>query len=259
MKLKQLFVAIFATSVLFVSCSKDDVYEPVEQTSVVTPESSTVTPQGDINQRMSTSTTVSTSTPKAYIFVEPHSKHVMVRNYLRTVPKSPSFSLQFTGWFGVNGNAWRHNFMNYVDMPHWYDGRLPLIIESEIPQTNGNTDSYGNSILSYNFKTVKIPKNTAIGLAHISILIPVSGMSNDTKRQRTIRIYEKIGTSLVTNGSVTGTIITMDNVYYGVLFNYQGNRIPKGLYRLYTVNTFRVNLTSTRDVYLKGNSVINSN
>ena len=252
MKLKQLFLAIFATSVLFVSCSKDDMYEPVKQTSV---EST----QGEDLRTMSTSPTVSTVGPKAYIFVEPHSKYVMVSSYLKTIPKSPLFSLPFIGWFGVNGNAWRYNFMNYVDMPHWYDGRLPSVIESEIPQTNGNIDSYGNPILAYNFKTVKIPKNTAIGLTHISILIPISGMSNDTKRQRTIRTYEKIGTSLVTNGSFTETTITMDNVYYGVLFNYQGNRIPKGLYRLYTVNTFRVNLTSTRDVYLKGNSVINSN
>jgi hypothetical protein len=252
MKLKQLFVALFATSVLFVSCSKDDVFEPVEQTSI---EST----QGQDLRTMSTSPTVSTVVPKAYIFLEPRSKYVMVSSYLKTVPKSPLFSLPFIGWFGVNGNAWRHNFMNYVDMPHWYDGRLPSVIESEIPQTNGSVDTYGNPILAYNFKTVKIPKNTAIGLTHISILIPVSGMNNDTKRQRTVRTYEKIGTSLVTNGSFTGTTITMDNVYYGVLFNYQGNRIPKGLYRLYTTSTFRVNLTSTKDVYLKGNSVINSN
>jgi hypothetical protein len=252
MKLKQLFIAIFATSVLFVSCSKDDVYEPIQQTSV---EST----QGVDLRTMSTSPTVSTVVPKAYIFVEPYSKYSMVSSYLKTVPKSPLFSLPFIGWFGVNGNAWRFNFLNYVDMPHWYDGRLPSVIESEIPQTNGDIDSYGNPILAYNFKTVKIPKNTAIGLTQISILIPVSQMANDTKRQRTVRTYEKIGNTTVTNGSINGWTYTMDNVYYSVLFNYQGNRIPKGLYRLYISSALRVNLTSTKDYYLRGNSVVNSN
>jgi predicted component of type VI protein secretion system len=51
MKLKQLFLAIFATSVLFVSCSKDDVYEPVKQISI---EST----QGEDLRTMSTSPTV---------------------------------------------------------------------------------------------------------------------------------------------------------------------------------------------------------
>jgi hypothetical protein len=258
MKLKQLFVALFATSVLFVSCSKDDVFEPIEQTSVVTPESSTVSPQGGINQRMSTSTTV--STPKAYIFIEPKSKYNMVSSYLKTVPKSPSFPLPFIGWFGVNGNAWKYNFLNYVDMPHWYDGRLPSVIETEIPQTDV-IDNYNQLIKAYTFKTVKIPKNTAVGLTQISILIPVSQMGNDTKRLRTVYTYEKnpITGALITNGSVSGWTYTMDGTYYSVLFNYQGNRIPKGLYRLYISSALRVNLTSTKDYYLRGNSVVNSN
>jgi len=252
MKLKQLFLTIFVTSVLFVSCTKEDVYTPIKQTSTVTTESLTM-------KSMSVISTSVAVTPKAYIFIEPKSNYSMVSSYLKTVPKSPLFPLPFIGWFGVNGNAWKYNFLNYVDIPYWGNGTLPPIIESNIPQTSGGFDDYGNPITKYNFKTVVIPKNTGNGVAHISILIPVSQMNNDTMRQRTIRVYEKIGNSLVTNGSYTGPTHTMDNVYYSVLFNYQGNRIPKGLYRLYTSSMFEVTLTSTKDVYLYGNSVITSN
>ena len=63
MKLKKLFLAIFATSVLFVSCTKDDVYDPIKTPSTVTTESLTM-------KSMSTSPTVSGTVNKAYIFVE---------------------------------------------------------------------------------------------------------------------------------------------------------------------------------------------
>jgi hypothetical protein len=249
MKLKQLFLAIFVTSVLFVSCTKEDVYDPIKISSTVTTESLT----------MKTMATTATVRPKAYIFVEPYSMYKMVSSYLKTVPKSPSYSLPFIGWFGVNGLAWKYNFINYVDMPHWYDGRLPSVIESEIPQTSGGVDTYGNAVVAYNFKTVVIPKNTTVGLAYISILVPVSELSNDTKRLRTVYTYEKVGNTVVSNGSISGWVYTMDNVIYNETFNYQGNRIPKGIYRLYTTTSLRVNLTSTKDYYLKGNSTININ
>lgn len=257
MKLTRLLLSIFITTTLFISCSSDEVFGPIEQKSEVnesTKQKLEIT-NGTVLKTTSVSTQVSTTTiPKAYIFVEPLSKYSMVSSYLRTVPKSPLFRLPFIGWYGVNGNAWRFNFLNYVDMPHWYDGRLPSVIESEIPQTNGGIDDYGNPILAYNFKTVKIPKNTVVGKAWISILIPVSQMNNDTKRQRTVRTYEKIGNVLVTNGWITGWTYTMDSVYFSVLFNYQGNRIPKGLYRLYYSPGLNTNLTSNKDFYLKGNS-----
>jgi hypothetical protein len=65
MKLKQLFLTIFVTSVLFVSCTKEDVYTPIKQTSTVTTESLTL-------KSMSTSPTVSGTVNKAYILIEPN-------------------------------------------------------------------------------------------------------------------------------------------------------------------------------------------
>ena len=198
------------------------------------------------------------STPKAYIFIEPTSKYVMVSKYLRdSTQKSPLFPRPFLGYNGVDGGAIKYNFLNYVDMPHWYDGRLPAIIQAEIPQTSGGFDSEGNPKTAYNFTTVKIPKNTVVGTAWINIMIPVSAMSNDTKRQKTVYTYEKIGNTLVTNGSWKGFTYTMERVIYEYTYNYQGNRIPKGLYRVYGTypgTGLRANLTSNKDLYLRGNS-----
>jgi hypothetical protein len=256
MKLTQLIPTIFLSAILLVSCSTDEVFDTIEQKSEVSEsiKQNTEVTNGTTLKTTSASAQVSTITPKAYIFVEPLSKYSMVSSYLRTVPKSPLFRLPFIGWYGVNGNAWRFNFLNYVDIPHWYDGRLPSVIQAEIPQVSGGIDEYGNPKIAYNFTTVKIPKNTVVGKAWVSILIPVSQMNNDTRRQRTVRTYEKIGNVTVTNGWITGWTYTMDSVYFSVLFNYQGDRIPKGHYRLYTSTSLNLNLTSNRDFYLRGNS-----
>jgi hypothetical protein len=51
----------------------------------------------------------------------------------------------------------------------------------------------------------------------------------------------------------------MEKVIYESTINYQGNRIPKGIYRVYGSypgHALRVNLTSNKDYYLKGNTVL---
>ena len=244
MKLKQFILAVTVT-VLSISCTKQDIIIDKKET---------------LTQVNAVSSVVQTSTPetnnKAYIFVEPHTKYVMVANYLNTVTQSPSYKTRFLGFFIGPGASVQHNLLYYIDMPHWYDGRLPSVIEAEIPQVSGGIDSFGNTKTAYNFTTVKIPKNTVSGLGWINILIPVSAMSNDTKRQKTIYTYEKIGNTLVTNGTVQGRSYTMNSVMYSYTFNYQGNRIPKGVYRLYTTYPDpgnRANLNSTKDYYLRGN------
>ena len=245
MKLKQLFVALFAISVLFVSCSKDDIFVPIAQTSVVNSESSTL-------GAMSKSTTVSGTVNKAYIFIEPNTKFQTVKTYLLSLPKTSTNPITFTGFFGVNAGSWIRTFQNYVDMPYWNDGTLPAIIESDIPQKSGGVDSYGNPVVAYNFKTVKISKNTVNSLTWVNILIPVNAMNGDTKRQRTVNHYE------IKNGvRVLNLNRNMDNVVSSSIVNYQGNRIPKGLYRLYSTypgTGLRITFNTTNDVYLRGAS-----
>jgi hypothetical protein len=245
MKIKHFIFSLITFSFLVFSCTQED----------ITPQSSNSVQE---TMELSTMAVNTPSTPKAYIFIEPTSKYVMVSKYLRdSTQKSPLFPRPFLGYNGVDGGAIKHNFLNYVDMPHWYDGRLPAIIQADIPQVSGGTDVYGNPKIAYNFTTVKIPKNTVVGTAWINIMIPVSAMSNDTKRQKTVYSYEKIGNTLVTNGSWKGFTYTMERVIYEYTYNYQGNRIPKGLYRVYGTypsTGLRANLTSNKDYYLRGNS-----
>jgi hypothetical protein len=246
MKLKQIFLAVSIT-LLAISCTKQDAFTP--QPNDVKSESTTTLATSSVGS------TTSESNFKAYIFVEPHTKYVMVANYLKTVTQTVN-KTRFLGFFVGPGVSVQHNLLYYIDMPHWYDGRLPSVIEAEIPQVSGGTDSHGNTKTAYNFTTVKIPKNTVSGLGWINILIPVSAMSNDTKRQKTIYTYEKIGNTLVTNGTVKGRSYNMNSVMYSYTFNYQGNRIPKGVYRLYTTYPDpgnRANLNTTKDYYLRGN------
>jgi hypothetical protein len=247
MKVKHLFFSLFTFSFLVFSCTQEEIVPLSLNNSSETMELTT----------MASNRTMPTTTPKAYIFIEPLSKHLMIRNYLRdSTQKSPLCPLPFLGYNGVGGTmAIRYNFLNYINMPHWYDKRLPSIIQVDIPQVSGGLDSEGNPKMAYNFSTVKIPKNTVVGAAWINILIPVSAMDNDTKRQRRVASYEKIGNVLVRNGSWTGSTMLMDKVIFEYTFNYQGNRIPKGVYRVY--GTFpgtglNVQLTSNKDYFLRG-------
>lgn len=246
MKLKQFFIGVISLSLIFVSCTKEDSYTPQIENVSETPSIATM------------STSSGAVAPKAYIFIEPYSKFTMVAKYLKdSVRQSPNFKLPFLGFFVGPAISVQHNLLHYIDIPHWYDGRLPSVIQAEIPQVSGGMDSYGNPKTAYNFTTVKIPKNTVSGYGWINILIPISAMSNDTKRQKTIYTYEKIGNTLVRNGTVQGKAYNMNSVMYSYTFNYQGNRIPKGIYRLYTTYPEpgnRANLNSTNDFYMRGAS-----
>lgn len=248
MKIKNLLLSLLTLSVFLVSCSKEEIIgvdiNPTN-TELQTVES-TNTSTTDLTARTATESNL-----KAYIFIEPKSKHTMVKGYLNTLPSLVAGKRKFIGFHGVNGDAWKFNLPNYISMPHWIDGRLPQIIETEIPQTSGGLDSYGNPITAYNFKTAKISKNTVNDqFSWVVVLIPVDAMNNDTKRQRRIQIVSKLGVS-----TTSSTIYTTDNVLSGTVINYQGNRIPAGQYRVYSTypsTGMRLNLNSTNDVYIRG-------
>ena len=238
MKIKHLLLSLLTFSVFLTSCSKEDILGS-EINPVVNMEHAT----------MSTSSDGGTQTPlRAYIFIEPRSKHTMVRNYLRTLPFTGR--LPFVGFHGVglgeNLKSNFPNFPNYINMPHWFDGRLPQIMQVDIPQTSGGIDTFGNPVRAFNFKTVKITKNTVNdSFSYIIVLIPINAMNNDTKRQTLIRIVE---------GSGPPKDIKTDNVLSGVVINYTGNRIPAGQYRIYTTTDrgMVLNLNSRNDVYIRG-------
>lgn len=241
--MKKLLSFLTFTLVFLSSCVKQDL--PV--------------PQSDYSENKIENSVANPSSPsepltKAYIFVEPHSKYLMVRNYLRdSVTQLPTH--KFLGFFMGPAVAIQNNVKFYFDMPHWTDGRLPMYYTAEIPQNSGGTDLHGNAKTAFNFTTIKIPKGTVQGMGWVNILIPISGMANDTKRQKSVYMYQKIGNTLVTNGTSQGFNYITNSTMYSFVINYQGSRIPQGLYRLYTTypsTGFRMNFDSQKDVYIKG-------
>lgn len=240
MKIKNLLFGFITLSIFLTSCSKDETTDNLLLTK--TSETKTV---------VSLNGTTTSQPLKAYIFIEPKSKHPLINGYLKALPSLVAGKRQFPGFQGVNGDSWKYNLPNYISMPFWSDGRLPQIIESEIPQTSGGVDAYGNPIQAYNFKTVKIAKNTVNDkFSWVVVLIPINAMSNDTKRQRRIHVVEKLNTTIKSS-----TVYTTDNVISGTIINYQGNRIPAGQYRVYSTypsTGMRMNLNSTYDVYIRG-------
>ena len=115
MKLKQFILSVMVT-VLAISCTKQDIVVEKKET---------------LTQVNAVASVAPTSTPetnnKAYIFVEPHTKYVMVANYLNTVSQTLN-KTRFLGFFVGPGVSVQHNLLYYIDMPHWYDGRLPSAI-----------------------------------------------------------------------------------------------------------------------------------
>lgn len=254
MKLKQLFLAIFATSVLFVSCTKDDVYEPVKTTSTLTTESLTM-------MSMSTSPTVSGNTNKAYIFVESRINRSprKVVDYLKSQPRNPqSTGERFLSFFvnGIKSSNFR-DLNSYYSIPFWTSDASLRVIETEVPQVSGGLDSHNNPKLAYNFTTVKIPKGTFNDWGWVTVLIPTSAMNNDTKRQRQIGYYAKNGNRITSSGNNTHTIINTNTVLSSYVINYTGNVIPQGQYRVYTTHGgsgMMIGFNSTNDVYFRGAS-----
>jgi len=240
MKIKQLLLSFLTLSVFVVSCSKEDIIGDIEPISKM--EQAT----------MSTSSTGGEQSPlRAYVFIEPSTKHVMIKNHLNTLPTLVPGKRQFLGFHGVNGDAWKFNLPNYINMPHWIDGRLPQIIQTDIPQSSGGTDTFGNPLQAFNFKTIKISKNTVNDqFSWVVVLIPINAMNNDTRRQRQIEVVEKLG-----NTTRSRRVFLTENVVSNVVINYTGNRIPAGQYRVYSTypsTGMRLNLNSTNDVYIRG-------
>jgi len=252
MKLKQLFVGFISLSLILVSCSKEDVYVPkqesVSETTVIAP--------------MATATVAtSVETPKAYIFIEPQSKLSLIVNYLKTAPHSVQTTLNtpFYGFFTGSPIKTTNytDLLSYIDMPYWYNGTLPSVIQTDIPQSSGGIDTYGNTKTAYNFLTIKINKGTLDEYGWVTVLIPTSAMSNDSKKQAKIAYYSKNGNVITSSGNNTQTVFSTNSTLYSYVLNYTGTRIPKGQYRVYSTyggTEMRVKFNTTNDVYFRGAS-----
>ena len=244
MKIKRLILSVVTLSVFLISCSKEEINgeniqpkELIEQSVLQsTVESTTTSTQ---NARTSSQTN-----SKAYVFVEPQSKLLMIVNHLKSVPHSfrTPTSTPFYGFF-TGSPIKPTNFSdlrNYVDMPHWYDGRLPSVIQSDITQTSPGV---------YNMGTVKISGPLVNNqYVWIMVLIPVDATPLSTWRQSKISTAHSnlaYRTSFNTNSTLSNYIL-----------NYTGTRIPAGQYRVYsTYSSTELRPRVVWEFYLKGTNL----
>ena len=237
MKIKQLLLSLLTLSVFLVSCSKEEI------------NGVNIQPKESIGQPISQSTiettqnarTNSQSNSKAYIFVEPKSKLTMIVNHLKSVPHSvmTPTSTPFYGFF-TGSPIKPTNFSdlrNYVDMPHWSDGRLPAIIQTDITQTSTGV---------YNMGTVKISGPLVNNqYVWIMVLIPVDATPLSTWRQSRIVSAHR--------NAVYRTPFNTNSTLSSYILNYTGNRIPAGQYRVYsTYSGIELRPKVVGDFYLKG-------
>ena len=223
----------------------------ISVTPTVTPTISvtpSVTPTITVTQ---TSTPTPTPTPSpmplaAYLFIEPTSGSTLIGEWMT------SEGVYFYGF--SNGSqpsaapAYFDADMNaYVNFSGWTSGTFPEVLSSDVPQTTGGVDSFGNAIVAYNFKTIEVPisASTASQAWHTWI-IPTS-LTND-QTQLTIGYSTSAPSPL--------TIVSMEPTIYTNTFTYTGNVIPQTEYKVYTTypgTNFR--LTNTGVIYFKGESV----
>ncbi len=248
MNIKTLFTALML--IFMVSCSK-------EKASIIEPSVKNTL------EAQATSAQVSSNTEqnfKAYIFIERQSRLSMVVNYLKTVPRNPNSTSTpfYSCWTGVGIQKTNyHDFINYLSMPFWTNGVQPKVIQTDIPQISGGVDAYGNPKTAYNFTTVKIPKGSVNENAWILVVIPVSAMKDDTKRQNRIALYAWNGTRMVSSGNNTQTPVNTNPQLSSYLINYTGSVIPKGQYRVYSTYSssgMRIMgwFNNTTDVHIRG-------
>jgi hypothetical protein len=223
MKFKQIILTVLVT-LSVVSCSKQ-IVGPTQPTTTIKSESVTVT-----------TLPTSESNNLAYVFLEPKSKQDLIVKYLKD-SVTHSSGVPFLGFnCGVAiTSANKNDVLNYINLKYWYNGQLPAV-------KSVNINSHNFDSLSINTSTIK--DNSV----WVTILIPVNAMVNDTYKQSLIKIG---GTGLKTS------IVTMNSTIYNFYFDYTGNYLPKGRYRLYTTFTspvMRFDMSKPGNIFIKGNN-----
>ena len=227
MKLKQLFLAVTIT-LFAISCTKQDVFNP--QPNDVKSEATATLATSYVGSS-------SESSNLAYVFIEPKNKQNLIVKYLKdSVPHAQIPFLGFNFGFGITPSN-KNDLLNYINLKYWYNGQLPAVRTVNVSQSTYNIDSLSINNLTINDNAT-----------WITILIPVSAMSNDARKQTKIKIG---GTGLKTS------IVNLNSTIFNYNLDYTGNNLPKGRYRLYTTfvsPTMRFNLTRAGNIFIKGSN-----
>lgn len=203
-----------------------------------------------------TQTPTPTSTPPpagnniAYLFIEPQNNSLDIGGYMYN-----NYSA-FTDFFGFT-NLWSPDFSNqnqfeidmnyYIDYSGWTDSTLPDIRTQTVPQSSGGLDSFGNTIVEFNFTTHEIPSGTVNGSGWYTWIIPTSATNG--------MIQTIIDLSI--NGNQNNFIsFGTDSSLYQHEFEYTGTNIPSGNYRVYSSFVDPAfHIANSQDIYFKGGQV----
>ena len=243
MKIKQLLLTLVTFTLFLTSCSKEEIVGvDMENLNVSAPQTTTTL--------STTSRTTSVDQNlRAYIFIEPVKKNLMIARYLKdSVASTPTRPFLGFGWGTGITSSNKNDLLNYMDLKYFYNGQLPAVITSDIPQTTGGVDSYGQPVRAYNFRTIRITKSQINDNAWVTVFIPVTAMNNDGVRQLRILSY---GDGLKT------TTINTNSTIHDYTLDYNGNRLPKGRYRVYTTfvsTSMRYSMVGNGFIYIKGNN-----
>jgi hypothetical protein len=186
----------------------------------------------------------------AYLFIEPQNNSSDIGGYMYN-----NYSA-FTDFFGFT-NLSSPDFSNqtqfeidmnyYIDYSGWTDSTLPLIRTQSVPQSSGGVDSFGNTIVEFNFTTHEIPAGTVNGSGWYTWIIPTSATNG--------MIQTIIDLSI--NGNPNSFIpFGTDYSLYQHEFEYTGTNIPSGNYRVYSSFVDPAfYITNSQDIYFKGGQV----
>lgn len=184
--------------------------------------------------------------PIAYLFIEPSTGATNIGEWMYN---GGSNFFGFTNYSQPTQNQPTFNvdLNRYVDFSGWTSGLFPSIITQDVPQVSGGIDSFGNSIIAFNFLTTEVPEKSIPVDSWYTWIIPIN--STNYQRQIAIDINDYGNPNLLNSVLTEGTI----NSY---TFSYSGSTIPKATYRVYTTYPSPIfKLTNSKSIYFRGNEI----
>lgn len=162
------------------------------------------------------------------------------------------FGFQTSGIVDINAS----DLAIYMDWPGFINGtsNVPSVKISQVPQTSGGNDDYGNPIEAYKFKTIEVAANTTTGNVWYAAFVPPSLTNN--------QVYQTIGIN-ANNQPTSLTNTSTESTVYVLNVNYTGSNWPQGIYKVYTQsaagNGFDIGTqgqTDSTNNYFRGGTLI---
>lgn len=217
-------------------------------TPTITP---TITPTFDPCKVSPTPTNTTTPTPTptpfyfAYLFIEPVTGSTFIGQWMLD-GGSNFFGFSNASQPTQNQPIFDSDMNRYVDFSGWTNGEFPYVRSQIVPQSSGGVDSFGNSIVIYNFLTTEVQENSIGGNAWYTWIIPISLTNNETQ--------VLIDLNVANNPNLL-TAVATESTISQYTFTYTGTTIPNTTYKVYSTfpNTvFRI--IDNQNIYFRGNA-----